>query len=174
MVGMSDPALFQGKHRPPIQPGKKVLNVGCGNDIVPGAVNHDKSQHRPEVDVVWNLNDLPWPWEDEEFDMVCAWSVLEHLNIDLVESGNEVWRITKPGGIWKIRLPYWKHVNSFRDPTHRWQLDITSFDLFDPRTPYGKEVRFYTPYKWKIMSKGVNLNMSSIMADLKKLEKEEW
>jgi SAM-dependent methyltransferase len=129
-----------------------TLNLGCGNKLVPGAVNHDRCAHRPEVDVVWNLNDLPWPWADASFDFIVACAVLEHLRIDLVESVNECWRLLRPGGILHLKLPHWQSDNSYVDPTHYWHFALGALDVFDPDTVMGKQYSFYTPSKWQIIA----------------------
>jgi len=127
-----------------------VLNLGCGNRLIPGAVQHDRTKHRPEINVVHDLNELPWPWEDESFDLVVARAVLEHLRITLIESVGECWRIMRPGGILYLKLPYWQHDNSFMDPTHYWKFSLRTCDIFDPDTEYGRKYTFYTKQKWRI------------------------
>lgn len=147
---------------------KKILNLGAGNDIIRGAVNHDRIKHRNEISSVWDLNVLPWPFGDGEFDIVNARAVLEHLNIDLIKSVNEVWRILKPGGILVLKLPHWNHNISYIDPTHRWFYSIETPTIFDPSTEYGSRYNFYTDRKWKIV-KGPKLKRakSSIHCTLK-------
>ena len=129
-----------------------VLNLGCGNRPLKDATNHDRLKHRPEVAVAWDLNRLPWPWKDGEFDGIHAISVLEHLDIDLLASVNECWRILKPGGTLKCRVPYWRHETCWRDPTHRRGYTMETFDIFDVTTNIGKPTAygFYTDRKWKI------------------------
>ncbi len=130
---------------------KAILNIGCGNKLVAGAVNHDRVKHRPEVDVVWDLDDLPWPWEDNSFDQVVACAVLEHLRINLFESIGECWRILRPGGELYVKLPYWKSDNAFVDPTHYWRFSLHTLEMFDPSTKWGKDYSFYMARKWKII-----------------------
>lgn len=142
-----------------------ILNVGAGNKIVPGAVNHDRIQHRPEIDVAWDLNELPWPWEDNRFDFIAACAVLEHLRITLVDSMNECWRILRPGGHLHVKVPYWHHENSYQDPTHYWRYTLGTFDLFDPSTKYGHDYAFYTGRKWMLVRRPrLNQQHSSIIA----------
>lgn len=136
---------------------RDILNLGCGNRLIAGAVNHDLRKHREEVDVAWDLNDLPWPWGNETFDTIVACAVLEHLEIDLLQALNECWRILRPGGRVRMKLPYWKSDMSYRDPTHRWFFTLGSFDQFDPDMRRGQEYGFYTERKWKIVS-GPRLN----------------
>jgi SAM-dependent methyltransferase len=146
-----------------------LLILGCGNKPVAGAVNHDRIRHREEIDIAWDLNDLPWPWEDESFDRVHANAVLEHLRLNLVESLNECWRILRPGGTLYVKLPHWKHDTSYMDPTHYWQYSVRALDVFDPATEFGRRYAFYTDRKWRLV-KGPMLNKarSSIVATLEK------
>ena len=129
----------------------RLLNLGAGNRILDGAVNHDRIKHRPEIDVVHDLNDLPWPWDDNSFDKIAALAVFEHLVPDLVQVLNECWRILAPGGEIVIKVPYWNSDNSYKDPTHRWFFSLGAFDQFDPDTERGRAYAFYTERKWKIV-----------------------
>ena len=133
------------------------LNLGCGNVIVPNAVNHDVVKHRPEVNVAWDLNKLPWPWKDCSFDLIMAKAVFEHLRLNLVESANECWRILRPGGLLYLKVPFWQHEKSYDDPTHYWRYTLKSCNVFDPETWEGRTYGFYTARKWKIV-KGPELN----------------
>lgn len=145
----------------------KVLNLGCGNKILEGAVNHDLHRHRSEIDVVWDLNKIPWPWADEQFDFINAAAVFEHLNIDLLVSMNECWRLLKLEGTVRVKLPHWNSDLAHQDPTHRWYYSVKSFDQFDPSTERGQRYSFYTPYKWKILQVKMNSARSSLIAKLR-------
>jgi len=134
-----------------------ILNLGAGNKLVPGAVQHDLVKHRPEIDVAWDLNEMPWPWADNSFDLIVARAVFEHLDRDLVRSLNECWRILRTGGRLSIKLPYWQADAAYEDPTHRWFFTLGSLDQFDPDTTRGKQYAFYSTRKWRIV-KGPRLN----------------
>lgn len=129
------------------------LNLGCGTVPREHAVNHSLLKHADYVDVAWDLNILPWPWADGEFDAVEASSVFEHLTIDLLTSMNEVWRILKPRGTASVKLPYWRNPQAYADPTHRYVFDPEVMDAFDPSTSRGAQYSFYTPFKWTILSR---------------------
>lgn len=135
----------------------EILNLGAGNKIIPGAVNHDIVQHRPEIGAVHDLNLLPWPWEDNSFDQIVARSVLEHLRPTLIETVNECWRILRPGGRLHVKVPYWNCEHAFVDPTHYWQFGLGTLQIFDPTTEYGRQYAWYTLRKWKI-TKGPWMN----------------
>lgn len=130
-----------------------VLNLGAGKKRIDGAVNHDREldDRRPWLDVVHDLNVLPWPWEDESFDRIVARSVFEHLDVDLVASMNECWRLLRPGGTLYLKLPHWNSDIAYRDVTHRWRFSVRSFDQFDPGKRRGQEYDFYTDRTWKIV-----------------------
>lgn len=133
-----------------------VLNLGCGNRLIKGAVNHDLHKHRPEVSSIWNLNKTPWPWKPNQFDKIVARSVFEHLEIDLIKTLNECWRILKPGGQLRIKVPIFTSRNIRKDPTHRWFWAPAVFDFVDPRTRFGKSYSYYTTCKWRIVSRKID------------------
>ena len=149
-----------------------ILNLGCGNRLLsakPGevAVNHDRIKHRPEIDAVWDLNEIPWPVEDNSFDRIVARSVFEHIKPDLLETLNECWRILRPEGTIQIKVPYWRADAAYEDPTHRWFFTLGSFDLFDPDTERGQQYGFYTERKWRIVRPArLNNAKTSIFVDL--------
>ena len=149
----------------------KILNLGCGNKPQEGAVNHDRTKHSDRVDVAHDLNVLPWPWGDGEFDQISALAVLEHLDIDLVASLNECHRILKPGGQITIKLPLQDGFNAYDDPTHRWFFTLRSLDQFCQETERGKNYGFYTPHKWRYIKRPVaNRAGSSLWATLEAIK----
>lgn len=146
----------------------EILNLGAGNRLIKGAINHDRIRRRSEIDVAWDLNVLPWPWETQSFDRIVASSVFEHLKIDLVTVLDECWRILRPKGTLRVKVPHWQHDNAYADPTHRWRYSLRCFDVFNPQTKLGKELGFYTGHKWAFV-KGPRLNdqRSSIIVTLR-------
>lgn len=146
-----------------------ILNIGAGNRILGNATNHDLYKHRPEIDVAWDLNDLPWPWDDESFGHISAIAVLEHLDIDLLTAINECWRILMPDGQLEIKLPYWNHEMAYCDPTHRYVVGLQIFDCFDPDTERGTHYSFYTDRKWHIERVVLNKEKSAVWGWLKKI-----
>ena len=137
----------------------ETLNLGAGRRPIKGAVNHDirLDPQRSWITVAHNLSQLPWPWEDNSFDRIVARAVLEHLDIDLIASVNECWRILRPKGILYLKLPFWNSDLAHQDPTHRWFFSLKSFDQLDPDRRRGQEYDFYTDRHWRIM-KGPRLN----------------
>ena len=74
-------------------------------------------------DVVWNLNVMPLPFENEEFNEIHAYEVLEHVGMQgdwrgFFEEFSEYHRILKPGGYLVASVPRWDSVWAFGDPGH--------------------------------------------------------
>lgn len=93
------------------------LNLGAGKlDVREGYVNLDMTAY-PNIDIVWDLNKLPLPFEDNQFDEILAYSILEHIN-NFIPLVMELHRILKPGGMIKIRTPHFTCVEAYADPTH--------------------------------------------------------
>jgi len=108
------------------------LELGVGNVPHDGYLRHDRTKHSDWVDVTHDLESLPWPWEDGEFEEVRAIDVLEHLRMEVHEWLGECWRIIQPGGLLTMRLPAWDNPVSYRDPTHHRVFHSESFDYWDP------------------------------------------
>jgi len=132
------------------------LNLGAGNRILDDSINHDITRHSKAIDVAWDLNDLPWPWEDGQFARVYAFSVLEHLYHNLLTSMDEIWRITELGGLCVVKLPFWKANVTWEDLTHIHKVGPGIMDQLDPTTQRGRDYGFYTPYKWHVLKRWAN------------------
>ena len=77
--------------------------------------------HKP--DVVWDLNNRPLPFDDDSFDEIHAYEVLEHLGQQGDWRGyfaewSEWWRILKPGGHLYGSSPPWSNEWAWGDPGH--------------------------------------------------------
>lgn len=94
-------------------PGKEEWTKLVTLDINP--------DHKP--DVVWDLTQRPLPFEDNTFDEIHAYEVLEHLGRQgdwrlFFEEWSEWWRLLKPGGLLCATSPCWKNVWAWGDPGH--------------------------------------------------------
>jgi len=116
----------------------KKLNLGCGTDIKPGWINLD-SAALPGVDVVHDLENLPLPFRDGEFDEILCHDVLEHIHYP--PTLGDICRILKKGGKLTIRVPHFTSKNNFVDPTHKRMFSISTWDFFAAHTPtYNKRI----------------------------------
>lgn len=135
--------------------GSRRLVLGAGSDQKEGCVHHDKEKFYPHIDVVHDLDVLPWPWEDGSWDYVEMSDVIEHLHAGVTEVMDELWRIVAPGGHIFLHVPKagsWQHTT---DPTHTRAFELKSFDYYDPETEYGRQYR-YTEKGWRIIKRTID------------------
>lgn len=99
--------------------------------------------------------EAPLPFRTDSVDVVYSKSVLEHLEkLELVMS--ELHRVVKPGGEIQIQVPHFSSPLSFSDYTHRRFFGYYSFDYFVPESEQRSRRKvpdFYTPFKFRILSK---------------------
>jgi ubiquinone/menaquinone biosynthesis C-methylase UbiE len=111
----------------------KVLDVGCGNKKIPGAIGID-FQEGLQADVVHDLNCFPYPFDDSEFDEVNIISTLFLLN-DPVKTMEEVYRLCKTGGSVVVLQPYFRSPWNYVDPWVKNFGTVHSFAFYDPDDP---------------------------------------
>ena len=109
------------------------LLIGCGSTrdkrmMVNGKVDWDNlvtldynADHKP--DVVCNLNYFPYPFEDNAFDEIHAYEVLEHTGkqgdyLFFFRQFSELWRILKPNGHLLATCPSRHSAWAWGDPSH--------------------------------------------------------
>lgn len=114
---------------------KKSLLIGCGHSRIKRAWMGDETAWSGELvtldtnkdckpDVIHDLEALPYPFEDNTFDEIHAYGVLEHLSDQgdhkaFFAQFQELWRILKPGGFLLAIVPSEKSVQQWGDPSHR-------------------------------------------------------
>ena len=103
------------------------LNIGCGNNILHGWVNLDISA-LSGVDVVHDIEKIPLPFSNEQFNEVLCQDILEH--VEYVPILRDIYRIMRKGGTLTIRVPHFTSKHNFIDPTHKKMFSINTFDFF--------------------------------------------
>lgn len=128
---------------PTPSPLPTVLNLGCGEKRLPGALNVDRV---PGVapDLVMNLDARPWPLPAGHFEAVHAYDVVEHLD-DLVGTMEEIHRVCRPGARVTLTVPHFSCANAFTDPTHRHYFGVRSFNYFTG----DNEFAFYSTLRYR-------------------------
>src|SRR5689334_15007680 len=111
-----------------VSDGPRRLNVGCGTDVRAGWVNLDVAGYGGNER--GGLNKYPWPYPDNYFDEILASHILEHLaNFNAVVT--ELWRISKPGALIVVRVPFFLSTKYYSEPDHRIPFGIRSFDNYE-------------------------------------------
>lgn len=139
------------------QPGNQLvkINLGCGSRSEQGWVNVD-IVNLPGVDICWDLDHVPWPFEDESAEEIKAEDVFEHVT-DPIAFMLQCWRVLRPNGHLRLRTSYWKSKNAFTDPTHKRFCTEQTFDYWCEGTD------FFNRY-WDAYSRGTGASF----------QKAEW
>jgi SAM-dependent methyltransferase len=106
----------------------KILDVGCGMNKHEGAIGLDNNP-RTAADVIHDLGSAPYPFEDNEFDLVVSNHTAEHVP-DLMAFIAELHRVTKPGGRIRLLTPHYTNPDWATDPTHRNHINSYTFNTF--------------------------------------------
>lgn len=112
---------------------RQELLIGCGSrrekimhykghEEWDGLITLDyNADHKP--DVYWDLRSMPLPFEDEKFDEIHAYEVLEHTGQQgdygfFFRQWSEFWRLLKPDGLFFATVPSRNSVWAWGDPSH--------------------------------------------------------
>jgi SAM-dependent methyltransferase len=108
-----------------------IIDLGCGTAKEPGAIGVDNVD-LPAVDVVHDLLDFPYPFDDNCAHKIYLKHVIEHFTLgDINRILNEVHRLLQPNGIVEIRVPHVFSVAAWVDPTHRSAFAFGSVSFFE-------------------------------------------
>ncbi|HEX3559537.1 MAG TPA: methyltransferase domain-containing protein [Pyrinomonadaceae bacterium] len=111
----------------------KILDIGCGKHKTPGAIGLD-SNPRSDADVFHDLDRVPYPFPDDEFDLIVGNQVIEHVS-DLLAVVAELHRVARPGAVIRLDTPHYSDIASYTDPTHKRHLTTESFAYFTGDRP---------------------------------------
>jgi len=107
------------------------LNLGCGFDKREGYINLDGfSKCNP--DILWDIENIQWPFADSTFDEILIKHVLEHVGQTFTMFRSimqEIYRVSKPDAKIQIQVPNYKHVTFWADPTHVRAFDQLTFEM---------------------------------------------
>ena len=124
----------------------RELLIGCGRNHTKQISFDDKKdwinlttldlnpEHNP--DIVWDLEQIPYPFEDNVFDEIHAYEVLEHCGSQgdykfFFAQFEEFYRILKPNGKLIATVPHYTSPWAWGDPSHKRIIQIESLTFLD-------------------------------------------
>jgi hypothetical protein len=111
------------------------LNLGCGVFRKDGFLNADLNS--PVADINFDANKR-FPFPANKFDHIVCDFMLQDVN-NLVFTFNEMLRVSKNGAIIEIRVPYGAY-ETWTDPMSRREFSEHTFDSWDSKTRFGKDI----------------------------------
>jgi predicted SAM-dependent methyltransferase len=107
------------------------LDLACGNNKMEGFTGVDCVKLE-KVDIICNLQEYPWPFEDGSVEEIFCSHYVEHIPHGDGKDGlfrffDECCRILKPGGTIKVIAPYYSSIRAWQDPTHRRAISEATF-----------------------------------------------
>lgn len=139
------------------------LLIGCGNSRAkklwldsPEWSDLTTIDHDPNcgADVVHELEDYPWPFDDNSFDECHAYDVLEHLGTQgdfrsFFATFAEIYRVLKPGGHLIAKCPSWNSKWAWGDPSHTRIISDASLVFLD-QAEYQRQIGKtpMTDFRW--------------------------
>ncbi len=143
------------------------LELGCGTVPTPGYVHHDRQKHSQHIDVAHDLDQLPWPWRDQSCEEILGLDVFEHLHLMPADWMRECYRLLRPGGLLRLRVPIFGTPWHLIDPTHVRGFHPLNFDYFiADKELYAKYGHFYFDFKFRTGT--VEVEGYNIVATLQK------
>ena len=157
------------------------LDLGCGPNKKEGFTGVDMIKF-PGVDIILNIGDDKWPWEDNSVDEVHCSHTIEHLEaVQRIHFINELHRILKSGSSCSIIAPHWASCRAYGDigPNgHKWP-PVSEFWFYylskdwrkvnAPHSTYNAEVDFEATWGY-----GLNQNLTARSQEFKQFAMENY
>jgi len=108
------------------------LNLGCGKDYIDDWVNVDFYDDS-KCDVTHDLEEFPWPWEDDSVSEIRIIHTLEHLGADwkvYIKILQEMYRVCEDDAGIMVAVPSPWHWNYISDPSHVRPVTPDGLNLF--------------------------------------------
>ena len=94
-----------------------ILDLGCGPfGKIENSIGLDINP-APHVDIVHDLDDYPYPFDDNSFEHIEMSHIIEHIRTP-ARSMDEIYRIAMPDASIRIVTPHYTSQLSYGDLTH--------------------------------------------------------
>ena len=104
----------------------QILDLGCGPfSKKPGSIGVDINP-APHVDLIHDLNEFPYPFENDQFEHIEMSHILEHVK-DPAQMMNEVHRIACSDATIRLITPHYTSQLSYGDLTHYHHFGYVTF-----------------------------------------------
>jgi hypothetical protein len=153
----------------------RKLNLGCGQNKMPGYINVDKYA-AVEPDVLWDLEVTPWPFETNSVDEIVMRHCLEHMGSTTeIFFGiiKELYRVSCHGGKTLVAIPHPRSDGFAGDPTHVRPLLPQVFSLFSRKNNLDWKERNW-PNTPLALYLGVDIEIEHVNFDLMPFWAEEF
>jgi SAM-dependent methyltransferase len=120
-----------------IAPAPLNIDLGAGKNPRQGYIGVDSIDFG-NGNIICNIGDDRWPWEDSTVDAAHCSHTIEHLTNfndkwQRVHFFNELWRCLKPGASCSLIFPHWSSDRYYGDPTHKEVISPFAFYYLDPK-----------------------------------------
>lgn len=158
------------------------LDIGAGQHKMTGWTGMDRIASHG-IDVVHDLLDTPWPFEDESVAEARAEHVLEHLPVTcwcckdkpdaLFLVVDEVYRVLRPNAKFHIIAPHSDSPRAWGDPTHTRGINRLTLFYFNREMRkqlgvdhYPVRANFDTAYEYTVNERGDRMDIRATLTKL--------
>jgi len=118
-----------------------ALDLGSGPDPdrrAGSSISVDMNRNS-NPDIVYDLNNYPYPFGDSSVDSIHMSHCLEHLD-DPIRFLGEAYRILKSGGVMLVKVPHFSSATSFSSLLHKHYFGVNTFrDQYAPNYKFAEE-----------------------------------
>ena len=133
--------------------GRRALDVGCGAAKHAACLGVDRLR-LPGVDVVADLQRLPWPFRDGAFARIVFDHSLQYLGpFDAIM--RELVRVAADGATVEVTAPHFSSYNTFSDPSFQYPMAWRSFDHYTD-SPSFKYSYYGGGFRFEIVRRSIS------------------
>jgi len=121
----------------------KKINIGCGLDVKKYWDNLD-THNKNGANIIWDLNNLPLPFENNIYDYVLCSHVIEDWTNPILII-KELIRICKIEGKIEIRVPHERSANAWGSIAHKKAFNVETLTSFLSGKKDYKNNEYYLP-----------------------------